>query len=100
MAADNRWALHISDVAHVWPFILLFEAVGVALLLPLGLALLRRPLPTLLYPFLLAIAGSAIGALLMVPISIGGVGLPTLPMACGALSALVWLAFNRAPIRC
>jgi hypothetical protein len=97
---DERWALNIGDVVTVWPFVLLFQAVGLTLLLPLGLYLVRRSTPPLQLSSVLAIAGSAIGALLMLPISVGGIGLPSLPMTCGALGALVWSGFNRGPANC
>jgi hypothetical protein len=97
---DKRWALNIVDLVNVWPFVLLFQAVGLTLLLPLGLYLVKRSTPPAQSSLVLAIAGSAIGALLMLPISVGGIGLPSLPMACGALGALVWSGFNRGPAGC
>lgn len=100
MVQDLR-APHLADTARVWPFMLLFEALGLVLLVPLASVIFKWSPSKLLRPFLFAVVGSVIGVVLILPISVARPTFPEilLPLACGAVSALIWLAFNREPFR-
>jgi hypothetical protein len=89
-------ALTFSDVAMGYFIMLPFAVVGMILLLPIALALRSLALPEWIHPLLIIVVGAALGIVVVFPI---GNGPPlqdfTLATACGAASALVWLAFNR-----
>ena len=98
--SDAQGSLGLHDFAFGAFLILPFQAIGLGLLLPIALLLCNIPLPRPVYPMLLALVGAALGAVVVLPIS----GRPdflelTLPAICGALSALVWFAFNRDAIK-
>jgi hypothetical protein len=98
-SSDTEVSLHLHDFALAALFVLPFEAVGLALLVPIALLLGGLSLPTPFYPLLLAVLGSALGTLVVLPISDRPYFLElTLPASCGALSALIWFAFNRDAI--
>jgi hypothetical protein len=94
---------HISDMARLWSFIIVFEGLGLMLLVPIALALglLSHSIVKPAYPLLVGVLGSAIGVILVLPISVGAPTFPDilLPVTCGAISALIWLAFNRDVVR-
>jgi hypothetical protein len=93
-------SLGLHDFAHAALLILPFQAVGLGLLVPIALLLCNLSLPRPAYPMLLAVVGAALGTVVVLPISDWPYLLElTLPATCGALSALVWLAFNRDAIK-
>jgi len=97
--SDAEVSVGVHDLALAALFVLPFEAVGLALLVPIALLLGGLSLPTPFCPLLLAILGSALGTLVVLPISDRPYFLElTLPASCGALSALIWFAFNRDAI--
>jgi hypothetical protein len=96
---DTEVSLGLHDLALAGLFVLPFQAVGLALLVPIALLLCGLSLPRPAYPILLAIVGAALGAAIVLPISdrpLPGLGLPS---ACGALSGLIWFAFNRDAVK-
>jgi hypothetical protein len=97
---DTEVTLGVRDFALAALFVAPFLAVGLGMLVPIALLLRDLPLPRLLYPLLLAAIGALLGAVVVLPISNQPYFLElSLPAACGALSALVWFAFNRDAIR-
>ena len=99
-ASDAKASLSLHDVALAGLFVLPFQVVGLLLLVPIALLLCGLTLPRPAYPMLLAIVGAALGAVVVLPISDRPSLLElSLPAACGALSALVWFAFNRDAIQ-
>lgn len=99
VAAGTRVAIGFPETALASLFILPFEAIGLALLLPIGLGLRNMLLPRRVKWLLLVIIGAMLGIVVVLPI-IDFNNMPALlelalPAACGALSAGVWFAFNR-----
>ncbi len=97
---DSGVSFRIHDFALAAGFVLPFQLVGFALLVPIALLLCNLPLPKSAYPALLATVGAALGITVVLPISDEPNFLDlTLLATCGALSALVWFAFNRDAIK-
>jgi hypothetical protein len=71
-----------------------FEAIGLVLFVPIALFLSDRLPRDRFLPVILLI-GAAIGAVVSLPISQPNLRDLTLPMLCGAASALVWFVINR-----
>jgi peptidoglycan/LPS O-acetylase OafA/YrhL len=94
--SDTEVSVGLHDLALAALFVLPFQAAGLAILVPIALFLCDLPLPRPLYPALLAVVGAAFGIAVVLPISDRPHFLDfTLPATCGALSALVWFAFNQ-----
>lgn len=103
------WAIWVSETevsfgTHDFLFtallILPFQAIGLCLLIPIALLLCDLSLPRPVYPMLLALIGALLGPVVILPVSDRLYFLDlTLPATCGALSALVWFAFNRDAIK-
>jgi hypothetical protein len=98
--SESSSSLAAHDFTLAALFVLPFQAVGFAMLVPTALLLSGLSLPRPVYPMLLALVGAALGTVLVLPFSDAPSLLDlTLPATCGALSALVWFAFNRNAIR-
>jgi hypothetical protein len=98
--SDTEVRVGLHDFALATLFVLPFQAVGLALLVPIALLLCDLSLPKGVYPTLLAVVGAAVGMVVVLPISDRPHFLDfTLPATCGALSALVWFAFNQDAIK-
>jgi len=94
--SDTGAGVGLHDLVLAALFILPFEAVGLVLLVPIALLLCDLSLPRHVLPLLLAVVGAALGIVVVLPISDRPYLMEfTLPATCGALSALVWFAFNR-----
>lgn len=92
--------LGLRDFAFAALLILPFQAVGLGLLVPIALLVCDLSLPRPLYPILLAVIEAALGTVVVLPISDRPYLLElALSATCGALSALVWFAFNRDAIK-
>lgn len=98
-SADAKAPLSPYDIAFVTLLVMPYQAVGVGLLAPMALLLCDLELPRPMYPIILGVIGSVLGLIVTLPIT-DRPDLPEfiLPATCGALSALVWLAFNRNAI--
>jgi hypothetical protein len=97
--ADAEVIFRLNDLLVAVLFILPLEAVGLALLVPVALLICHLSLPRKAYPVLIAVTGAVLGIVLM-PLSFEPYLLEfTLPATCGALSALVWFAFNQDAIK-
>jgi hypothetical protein len=98
--SDTEVSLGIHDYALAALLVLPFQAIGLCMLVPIALFLGDLSLPRLVYPMLLSVVGAALGTVVILPISDSPYFLElTLPATCGALSALVWFAFNRDAIK-
>ena len=85
----------LPDAALAFLFMLPFQAVGLILLLPLALALGNRTLRVRFYPVLLALIGSVLGVVVVLPIMDAPSFLEiALAATCGAVSAIVWFVIN------
>jgi hypothetical protein len=98
--SDTEVSIGLHGFAFAALVILPFQAVGLALLVPIALLLCDLSLPRPVYPILLAVVGAALGTVVVLPISERPHFLELiLPATCGAVSALVWFAFNRDAIK-
>ena len=94
---DAGLSLRLHDLELVALFVVLFQAAGLALFVPTALLLVRSSIQGPKYLILLALLGAVLGIVVMLPIMSAGRRLIdlSLPAGCGALSALVWFAFNQ-----
>lgn len=101
LAIEDWRAPHLLDVVHLLPFILLFQAIGLIFLVPIGSLIQILPVPRFLHGLIVVAVGAVIGRALMIPIDFSGhmSFLAPLPMACGAVSALVWVGLNHERVR-
>lgn len=97
---NTEVSLGFHDLAFAALLVLPFQAVGLGLFVPIALLLGDMSLQRPVYAALLAAVGAALGTVAVLPISDRIYLLElTLPAACGAISALVWFAFNRDAIK-
>ncbi|URD60708.1 hypothetical protein M8312_13160 [Sphingomonas sp. KRR8] len=90
----------LDGLAVLVLFVFPFQIVGLALLLPVALLLCDMALPRPLYGVLLPMVGALLGVAVVLPIVDRAPLLDSaLPAACGAMSSIAWLAFNRDAIR-
>lgn len=101
LAIEDWRAPDLLDVIHLLPFILLFQAVGLVCLVPIDRIMKILQLPRFLHGLTVVAVGAVIGRALMIPIDFSGhmSFFAPLPMACGALSALVWTGLSRERVR-
>lgn len=92
--------LNLRELALVAIFVLPFQAVGMALLVPIALLICSLSFPKPAYPPLLVLVGAALGVVVTLPISDRPHLLEfTLPAICGAMSAMIWFLLNQDIIK-
>jgi hypothetical protein len=98
--AGAEASFRLNDVEVAALFILPLEAVGLAMLVPVALLICHLSLPRKAYPILITVTGAMLGMMMMMPLSDTPYLLEfALPVTCGALSGLVWFAFNLDAIK-
>ena len=87
---------YLADYATVWAAMLAFVGLGYLLLAPVARAIFNGVEQQWLRLSLVALAGALIAVVLILPISIAAPTYPgvLLPISLGAVSALIWFAFN------
>jgi hypothetical protein len=96
---DGASSIKSNDVVLAILFVAPFEAMGLILLLPIALALCHLAFPRPIVLVFLAALGSILGVVVLWPMSDRPGSFELLPAACGALSALAWIAFNQDALR-
>ena len=87
---------YLEDYVTVWAAMLVFVGLGYLLLAPIARAIFNGVEQQWLRVSLLALAGALIAVVLVLPLSLAGPSFPgvLLPISFGAVSALIWFAFN------
>jgi hypothetical protein len=98
--SDTEVRINLQDFAFTVLLILPFQVAGLCLFVPVALLLSDLSLPKPIYPILLVVVGAILGSVVVLPVSERPYFLDvTLAASCGALSAVIWLAFNRDVVK-
>jgi hypothetical protein len=97
---DTTMGVGLRDLALIALFVLPFQVIGLALLVPSALLLCSLSFPKPVYPAVLVLVGAALGVVVTLPISDRPHPLEfILPAICGAMSAMIWFLLNRDTIK-